>query len=112
MHGGMDYSVDTSLQLRQVIRALRKIKGLNQAQAGQLIGVSQMRIAQIEADPIRPSFEQVSRLVAALDARVKIVVPDHLEKKPVPATSSNVRYKIRKKTKEQLLQEEMEKADW
>lgn len=68
----MDYSTDTDLQLRTALRSLRKRQGLNQTQTGRLLGVSQMRIAHIEAAPMRTSFEQISRLIAALGARLVI----------------------------------------
>jgi HTH-type transcriptional regulator/antitoxin HipB len=53
-------------QLRQHLRALRKRHGLTQAQLGALIGVSQARIAEIEANPGLVNFEQLMRLLSVL----------------------------------------------
>jgi HTH-type transcriptional regulator / antitoxin HipB len=60
------YPVDTPHQLRVILRTLRQSRGLTQAQLGVLIGVSQKRIARIEAAPEVTSFDQVARVVAAL----------------------------------------------
>lgn len=53
-------------QLRQHLRALRKRHGLTQAQLGALIGVSQARIAEIEASPGLVNFEQLMKLLSVL----------------------------------------------
>ena len=55
-------------QLRQHLRALRKRHGLTQAQLGALIGVSQARIAEIEANPGLVNFEQLMKLLSVLGA--------------------------------------------
>jgi len=68
----MNYAVSTPAQLRTVLRALRDSRGLSQAQLGDRIGVSQRRIAAIEASPGRASFDQLSRIVAALGGRLAI----------------------------------------
>lgn len=62
----MNYPVSTPAQIRAVLPALRKHRGLTQAQLGALIGVSQKRIARIEADPAKTSFDQVSKLIVLL----------------------------------------------
>ncbi|MBI5269448.1 MAG: helix-turn-helix transcriptional regulator [Burkholderiales bacterium] len=53
-------------QLRQHLRALRKRHGLTQAQLGARIGVSQARIAEIEANPGLVNFEQLMKLLSVL----------------------------------------------
>ena len=53
-------------QLRQHLRALRKRHGLTQAQLGARIGVSQARIAEIEANPGLVNFEQLMTLLSVL----------------------------------------------
>lgn len=68
----MNYAVSTPTQLRTVLRALRDSRGLSQAEAGRLIGVSQRRFATIEATPGRASFDQVSRIVLALGGHLVI----------------------------------------
>ena len=68
----MNYAVDTPAQLRAVLRGLRQARGLSQEQAGALLGVSQKRIARIEAAPGRASLDQVAKLVALLGGRLSI----------------------------------------
>lgn len=68
----MHYAVSTPAQLQTVLRALRDSRGLSQAQLGERIGVSQRRIATIEASPGRASFDQLSRIVAVLGGRLTI----------------------------------------
>ncbi len=53
-------------QLKQHLRALRKSRGLTQAQLGALIGVKQARIAEIEAKPGAVSLDQLTKVLAAL----------------------------------------------
>ena len=53
-------------QLRQHLRALRKGRSLTQAQLGALVGVSQARIAEIEANPGLVNFEQLMNLLSVL----------------------------------------------
>ena len=62
----MNHPVSNPAQIRAVLPALRKHRGLTQAQLGTLIGVSQKRIARIEADPAKASFDQVSKLIVLL----------------------------------------------
>lgn len=66
------YPVDTPQQLRTILRTLRQSRGLTQAQLGQLLGVSQKRIARIEAAPERTAFDQVARMVSAMGGRLVI----------------------------------------
>lgn len=68
----MNYAVDTPAQLRAVLRALRQARGLSQEQAGALLGVSQKRIARIEAAPGSTSVAQVAKLAALLGGRLVI----------------------------------------
>ena len=68
----MNYPIDTPAQARAVLRALRHGRGFSQAQVGQLLGVSQKRVARIESAPDRTSFDQIAKLVAILCGRVVI----------------------------------------
>lgn len=67
-----NYPIRFSAQLRQHLRALRKKHGLTQAQVGELIGVSQARIAEIEANPGLVSFEQMLQLLSALGVTLSL----------------------------------------
>jgi HTH-type transcriptional regulator/antitoxin HipB len=53
-------------QLKQHLRALRKSRGLTQAQLGALVGVGQARIAEIEANPGAVSLDQLTKVLAVL----------------------------------------------
>ena len=66
----MTHRVDTPEQLKAVLRGLRRARGLNQTETGALIGVSQRRIASIEANPGGTAFDQITRLVLALGGHV------------------------------------------
>lgn len=66
----MDYPIRFPDQLRQQLRALRKTKGLTQAQLGKLLGIGQVRIAEIERDPSVVSVVQLFKLLTALDAHI------------------------------------------
>jgi len=69
------YSVDTPQQLRTILRSMRQASGLTQAQLGERIGVTQKRIARIEAAPEVTAFDQISRMVAAMGYRLMIDEP-------------------------------------
>ena len=84
----MNYPINTSAQARAVLRALRQARGLSQAQVGQLLGVSQKRVARIESAPDRTSFDQITKLVALLGGRVVIEDTDPVAgKKTKPASA-------------------------
>lgn len=68
----MKYPVSTPQQLRSVLRALRQSRQITQAELGQRLGVSQKRVARIEAAPEVTSFDQISRIAAALGYRLVI----------------------------------------
>jgi transcriptional regulator with XRE-family HTH domain len=59
-------------QLRQHLRALRKKQGLTQAQLGAMLGVSQSRIAEIEANPGAVTFDKLVQLLSALGAGISL----------------------------------------
>ena len=69
------YSVDTPQQLRTILRSMRQASGLTQAQLGERIGVTQKRIARIEAAPEVTAFDQISRMVTAMGYRLVIEEP-------------------------------------
>ena len=77
------YAVDTPQQLRTILRALRKSRSLTQAQLGERLGVSQKRVARIEATPELTSFDQIARMVSAMGARLMIEeLPAHRVAEP------------------------------
>ena len=64
----MDYAIRLADQLRAHLRALRKQRGLTQAQLGERLGIGQARMAEIEARPGLVSVDQLMQLLSALDA--------------------------------------------
>ena len=72
----MNYPVNTSIQLRAILRALRQLRKLTQAEVGKLLGVNQKRVARIENAPGLTSFDQIARLVTALGGRIVIETAD------------------------------------
>jgi HTH-type transcriptional regulator/antitoxin HipB len=71
------YPVDTPQKLRTILRSLRQTSGLTQAQLGERLGVTQKRIARIEAAPEVTAFDQISRMVTAMGYRLVIEEPSH-----------------------------------
>ena len=69
------YPVDTPQQLRTILRSLRQSRGLTQEQVGQMLGVTQKRIARIEAAPEVTAFDQIARMVSAMGYRLVIEEP-------------------------------------
>ena len=59
-------------QLKQHLRAMRKSRGLTQAQLGALVGVGQARIAEIEANPGAVSLDQLTKLLAVLGSTLHL----------------------------------------
>jgi HTH-type transcriptional regulator/antitoxin HipB len=82
----MNYATNTPTQLRAVLRGLRKARGLSQTEVGRLLGVSQKRIARIEAAPNRTAYEQIAKLIALLGGR--IVVEETLAPQPPAPTAT------------------------
>ncbi len=84
----MNHPMETPAQARAVLKALRKARNLSQAQAGELLGVNQKRIAHIEAAPGRTGLAQVAKLVALLGGRLVVeeTRAGNVEKKPAKAT--------------------------
>jgi len=63
----MNLPVHVPAELSTHIKSLRKARGLSQAQLGALMGVGQVRIADIEKNPGVVSIEQLMRLLRILD---------------------------------------------
>jgi len=62
----MDYPLRLADQLRAHLRALRKQRGLTQAELGQRLGLGQVRIAEIEANPGLVRVDQIVKLLSML----------------------------------------------
>ncbi|MCK7499862.1 MAG: helix-turn-helix domain-containing protein [Comamonadaceae bacterium] len=66
----MDYPIQSPGQLSSHLRALRKARGLTQAQLGGVLGVGQTRITRIERDPTAISVEQFLGILNALGVQM------------------------------------------
>jgi HTH-type transcriptional regulator/antitoxin HipB len=66
----MGYTLQVPSQLSSHLRALRKAKGLSQAELGKRLGLSQARMARIEGDPLSISVEQLLQVFAALGVQL------------------------------------------
>ena len=64
------YPIQTTAQLSVHIKSLRKAKGLSQTQLGQLMGLGQVRIADIEKSPGRISVDQLVKILQILETRL------------------------------------------
>ena len=66
----MDYPIQSPGQLSSQLRALRKARGLSQAQLGAVLGVGQTRVTRIEHDPTAISVEQFLGILNALGVQM------------------------------------------
>ena len=66
----MDFRIQTPAQLTHHLRALRKARGLSQADLGALMGLSQSRIARMEKSPTHISVDALLLLLSALQSEM------------------------------------------
>lgn len=66
----MNYPVQNSAQLSAHLKSLRQAKGISQAKLGKLLGVGQVRIADIEKNPGAVSIDQLVKILHLLDTRL------------------------------------------
>lgn len=91
----MDHPLRLAEQLRAHLRALRKQRGLTQAQLGQRLGIGQVRVAEIEARPGLVSTDQLIQLLAALGAT--LVLRDSAAESPAAAQPAAAKSTARRK---------------
>ena len=77
-------------QMREHLRSLRKKRGLTQAQVGALMGVSQARIAEIEAKPGLVNFDQMLQLLSLLGASLSLAPANEPDAPEEPAATPPV----------------------
>lgn len=82
-----DFRISISSQLREHLRALRKQRALTQAQLGEKIGVSQARIAEIEANPGVVNLDQLQQVLSMLGASLRLHLEDQAPASPSPIVS-------------------------
>ncbi len=68
----MDYPVQLSSQLQQLLKSLRKSRQMTQAELARRLDVVQSRIADIERDPGAVSVEQLMQVLAMLGAQMVV----------------------------------------
>ena len=68
----MAYVIQIPSQLSSHLRALRKAKGLTQAELAARVGVDQTRIAKIERDPLSVSVKQFLQILSALGVQIAL----------------------------------------
>lgn len=66
----MEYPLQTAKQLTVHLKSLRSAKGLSQKDLGQLLGLGQVRIANIENNPGAISVDQLIKILQLLDTRL------------------------------------------
>lgn len=76
------YPIRFAAQLRQHLKAFRKARNLTQAQLGNLVGVSQGRIAEIEANPGLVKFEQLMQILSAMDVTLSMTENSSMSQTP------------------------------
>jgi HTH-type transcriptional regulator / antitoxin HipB len=86
----MDYPILSPVQLSAHLRALRKARGLSQAQLGAVLGVGQTRITRIEHDPTAISVDQLLGLLGALGVQM-VLRPTGSQLKPVRTVAAKRR---------------------
>lgn len=68
----VDYPVQLSSQLQQLLKSLRKSRHMTQAELARRLGVVQSRVADIERDPGAVSVEQLLQVMALLGAQLVV----------------------------------------
>jgi len=68
----MEYKIAIAQQLPGLLKSMRKASGMTQKELGEKIGVSQRRVAAIEANPEKARFERILQILAELDADLVI----------------------------------------
>ena len=69
----MQYLVQTPAQLKAMLTALRKSRGLSQADLAEKLGVSQQAVAKLERNPAAASVERLFAVLRAMDARLALL---------------------------------------
>jgi HTH-type transcriptional regulator/antitoxin HipB len=71
----MEYKIAIAQQLSSLLKSMRKQSGLTQQDLGERLGISQRRIAAIEAKPESARFERILQILSELDA--DLIIREH-----------------------------------
>ncbi|MBI1772516.1 MAG: helix-turn-helix domain-containing protein [Burkholderiales bacterium] len=74
----MDYRISLATQLSSHLKSLRRQRGLSQAALGKLLGVGQVRIANIENNPGAVSVDQMLSILHLLGCGLSIYKRDEV----------------------------------
>ena len=94
----MDYAIKFGDQLKQQLRSLRKARGLNQTELGVRLGVTQRRIAEIEANPGVVAVDQIIKIFSALAAELvlrDVSTPPRPPSSAAPAEDARARHEFK-----------------
>lgn len=69
----MEYSLNTTSQLRPLLISLRKKNNLGQEEAGAKVGLSQRGYARIEANPEKTSYKRIFEILQALGVKTLFI---------------------------------------
>lgn len=70
----MNYRIQLASQLSQHLKSFRQYRKMTQRQLAQSLGLTQSRIAEIEATPGKISVENLLKILSALD--IQLVLED------------------------------------
>lgn len=76
----MDYKIAMATQLSSLLKNIRKQMGFTQKQMGEKLGVSQVMVAKIEANPQGARFERILQMLSVLE--MDLVVRERSGKMP------------------------------
>ncbi len=68
----MEYRIAVASQVSQLLKNLRKERGLTQKELGQRIGIGQRMVAQIEKAPEKMRFERLVQILS--EFKVDLVI--------------------------------------
>lgn len=81
----MDIQITIADQLTPHLRSMRRVRGLTQVQLAARLGVTQSRVSAIEKDASKLPFDQLLRVLSALNGTVVLQTADAA---PAAITSS------------------------
>jgi HTH-type transcriptional regulator / antitoxin HipB len=68
----LDYPIKTLSQLKPILQAFRRSRGLTQAAVAERLGVTQQSYAQLEANPAAASVDRLFRALSLLHVELKL----------------------------------------
>ncbi|MFT4173936.1 MAG: helix-turn-helix transcriptional regulator [Rhodocyclaceae bacterium] len=72
----MDYPIKTLSQLKPILQAFRRSRGLTQAAVAERLGVTQQSYAQLEANPASASVDRLFKALSLLHVELRLADAD------------------------------------